>query len=171
MQQYGPVQNANEILPGLWLGNRAAALDDNFLREKRIQAVFNCTKDIPFSNTAKRRYRIPVDDNLRDEEIRNLELWSFEIAYKIASEYRLAKQEGGGILVHCAAGMQRSAASVAIYLIAIQNLKTDQAIQYIQSKRPIAFRPAVNFERAIRAFETSFNRDVRPQLETATAAP
>lgn len=169
-KRYGPVENANEILPGLWLGNRAAALDDAFLRENRIQTVFNCTKDIPFSNMAKKRYRIPVDDNLQDEEIRNLELWSFEIAYKIASEYRQAKEAGGGILVHCAAGMQRSAAAVAIYLIAIQNLKTDQAIQYIQSKRPIAFRPSANFEKAIRAFEASFNRDVRPQLMNAAAA-
>lgn len=157
--------NADEILPGLWLGNRQAALDDHFLRDKSIKAVFNCTKDIPFSPILKKQYRVPVDDNLQDDEIRNLELWSFELVYKIAHEYRLARSEGGGILVHCAAGMQRSAASVAMYLIASHNMKTEQAIGYIQSKRPIAFRPSANFDKAIRGFEAAFNNEVRPHLE------
>ena len=155
---------ADEIVPGLWLGNRTAALDPEFHRAKRIKAVFNCTKDIPFEGSVRRRYRIPVDDNLEREEIRNLELWSFELVYKIATEMRRAKAEGGAVLVHCAAGMQRSAASVAMYLIAVNNLTTDQAISFIRSKRPIAFMPSANFEDAIHGFEHAFNRDVRPQL-------
>lgn len=161
---------ADEILPGLWLGNRAAALDPAFLSSKHILAVFNCTKEIPFEPAVQRRYRVPVDDNLQDEEIRNLERWSYEIVFKIAAEYRKAREEGGGILVHCAAGMQRSAASMAMYLIASQNLTADQSIQFIRSKRPIAFFPAANFERAIRGFESSYNREIRPQISTAAAS-
>jgi dual specificity phosphatase 12 len=157
---------AHEILPGLWLGNRHAALDPAFLREKKILAVFNCSKDIPFEPTVKRCYRVPVDDNLREEEIRNMELFSYEIVYKIAYEYRRARTEGGAILVHCAAGMQRSAAAVAMYLIAAQNLTTDEAIRAIQWKRPIAFQPAANFEDAIRSFEKAYNREVRPNVKT-----
>lgn len=155
---------ADEIIPGLWLGNRQAALDGEFHQQKRIGAVFNCTKDIPFEVTVKRRYRVPVDDNLEMEEIRNLELWSFEIVYKIAAEMRRAKDEGGAVLVHCAAGMQRSAASVAMYLIASTGMSTDQAIQFIKSKRQIAFFPSANFENSMRGFETAFNRDVRPAI-------
>jgi len=170
MQAQPSSQNAHEIMPGLWLGNRAAALDDQFHREKSIAAVFNCTKDIPFAAAARKQYRVPVDDNLRDEEIRNLELWSFELVYKIAHEYREAQGRGGGILVHCAAGMQRSAASVAMYLIAAQGMHTDQAIEYIQARRPIAFRPSANFEKAIRGFEKAFNREIRPHLASATGA-
>lgn len=150
---------ADEILPGLWLGNRHAALDPNFLKEKGIQAVFNCTKDIPFEDSVRRRYRVPVDDNLQQAEIRNLELWSMEVVYKIAKE-----RKQGPVLVHCAAGMQRSAASVAMVLIATEGLTTDQAIQFIQQRRPIAFRPAVNFDRAIRGFERAYERDIRPKL-------
>jgi hypothetical protein len=44
------------------------------------------------------------------------------------------------------------------------DMTADQAITYIQSKRPIAFRPGVNFDRSIRAFEAAFNREVRPAL-------
>ena len=156
---------ANEILPGLWLGNRVAALDQEFLEGKKIRAVFNCTKDIPFHFSVTRRYRLPVDDNLQMAEIRNMELWSFEVTYKIAHELRRAQQEGGAILVHCAAGMQRSAAACAMYCIASQNASTDQAIEFIQSKRPIAFRPKANFEQSIRGFETAYNRDIRPNIQ------
>lgn len=159
-----PRDPANEILPGLWLGNRVAALDPVFLREKRIKSVFNCTKDIPFEATVPRRYRVPVDDNLQEEEIRNLELWSFELVYKLAAEIRRTRKDGDAVLVHCAAGMQRSAATVAMYLIATQNLKTEDVIKVVQAKRPIAFRPSANFERAMRGFEDSFAKEIRPHL-------
>ncbi len=143
------IQNAHEILPGLWLGNRGASLDAKFLERERIQSVFNCTKDLEFSMapTVQRRYRIPVDDNLEPEEIRNLELWAPELSYKILHEWKQ-----GPTLVHCFAGMQRSAASVAMVLIVKYRLKPKEAIQFIQSKRPIAFRPSANFAAAIEGF-------------------
>ena len=162
---------AHEIVPGLWLGNRTAALDPEFHRTNRIRAVFNCSKDIPFEASVKRRYRVPVDDNLEDAEIRNLELWSFELVYKIAAELRQARSDSGAILVHCAAGMQRSAASVAMYLVATQNMKTEDAITFIQSKRSIAFRPSANFERSIRGFERAFNQEIRPHLASGGSNP
>jgi protein-tyrosine phosphatase len=161
------VANANpadEVIPGLWLGSRYAALNGDYLKEKRIRAVFDCTKDIPFHTSIPRQYRVPVDDNLQPEEIRNLELWSYEIVYKIAMEMRRAEKEGTAVLVHCAAGMQRSAASVAMYLIATKGMTTDEAIRFIRSKRSIAFTPAANFERSIRGFEAAFARDIRPKL-------
>jgi protein-tyrosine phosphatase len=157
---------ADEVVPGLWLGSRYAALNPDYLKQKKITAVFNCTKDIPFESAVRRQYRVPVDDNLKEEEIRNLELWSYEIVYKIVAEMRRANAEGGAVLVHCAAGMQRSAASVAMYLIATQRMTTDEAMRFIQSKRGIAFRPSANFEKSIRGFEASFEKEVRPQLSS-----
>jgi len=37
--------NADEILPGLWLGNFNSSKDEVFLKTKNISTVFNCTKD------------------------------------------------------------------------------------------------------------------------------
>jgi protein-tyrosine phosphatase len=143
--------NADEILPGLWLGNSKASQDIQFLKEKNIKAVFNCSKDIPFAPIQANKYRIPVDDNLQSAELRNLELWSFEIVTKIAKERR----QNHNILVHCAAGMQRSAAVVAMYLIATQQISKDEAIQFIRDKRKIAFMPMANFGSSISGFERS----------------
>lgn len=143
--------NADEILPGLWLGNAKAAQDLKFLKDKKIQAIFNCTKDIPFAPIQANKYRIPVDDNLQSAELRNLELWSFEIVAKIAKERR----QGHAVLVHCAAGMQRSAAVVAMYLIATQQISKEEAIKFIRHKRSIAFMPMANFGPSISGFEHS----------------
>lgn len=155
---------ADEVVPGLLLGSRYAALNPEYLAQKKVKAVFNCTKDIPFDPSIKRQYRVPVDDNLKEPEIANLAKWSYEIVYKLVLEMKRTKEEGGTVLVHCAAGMQRSAASVAMYLITINGFSTDEAISFIRTKRSIAFRPSANFERSIRAYEASFKKDVSPQL-------
>jgi len=150
---------ADEIIPGLWLGNINASQSKEFLIQNGIKATFNCTKNIPFHEVVKKRYRIPVDDNLEEEEIRNMELWSFESVYKLRVEHK-----NGPVLVHCHAGMQRSACVVAMYLIAIKNLKYEDAIKYIREKRPIAFTPSANFLRSIQGFETAYNKEIRPRL-------
>ena len=142
-------ENANLIVPNLWLGNSKAAHDEEFLRKNNIFTVFNCSKDIPFNRLAKRCYRVPVDDNLRQEEIRNMELWSFEIIAKLCKEMKA----GHTVLVHCAAGMQRSAAVVAMYLIAVHRVPAEEAMDHVREKRPIAFLPMANFKQSIKGFE------------------
>jgi len=127
--------DANLIIPRLWLGNARASMDEDFIRHNNIVVVFNCTKNLPFSPMIPIKYRIPVDDNLEEDEIRNMELWSAEIAYKIITEYI----EGKTILIHCMAGMQRSAASVAFFLIAYSKMRALDAMKFIKEKRMVAF--------------------------------
>ncbi len=152
--------NANEIIPRLWLGNVRASKDENFIRIKNIQVVFNCTKNLEFSPIIPIKYRIPVDDDLTENEIRNMELWSNEIAFKIMSEYL----DGKTILVHCFAGMQRSAASVAFFLIAFLRMRALEAMKMIKEKRPIAFSPRANFGRAIDYFDRRFHSEILPEV-------
>ena len=151
---------ADEILPNLWLGDRRAARDPMWLQQHNIKSVFNCTKDIPFVEFIKRKYRVPVDDNLEPEEIRNLELWSYEVVMKMTNEYKT----GQPILVHCAAGMQRSAACVALFLMATKHLTPDDAIQYIKKKRPVAFFPSANFRDALDGFFFTYQKDINRSL-------
>jgi len=147
-------RNADEIIPGLWLGNIHAAADANFLREKNIRAVFNFTKNLPFVETVPKKYRIPVDDNLQPEEIRNLELWSVKFVPEIIDEL-----SRGPVLLHCHAGMQRSAAAAAMTLVRLLGVPSADAMAYIQMKRPIAFTPSANFREAIKGYESYLQRD------------
>lgn len=140
--------SAHEILPGLWLGNRVAALDQEFLKANKIHAVFNFSKDIPFQESVPTgKFRIPVDDNLQPEEIRNLELWSSEFVPRIMGEWNK-----GPVLLHCHAGMQRSAAAAAMTVMYFTHAEPSTAMAYVKHKRPIAFTPAANFRDAIRGY-------------------
>lgn len=152
---------ANEILPGLWLGNRHASMDENFLQMNGIQVVFNCTKDLPFSPLISSQYRVPVHDNLKEEEIANMERWSKEIVYCLMREYK----SGKAILVHCMAGVQRSAAVVAMFLIAYLQIHALDAYQFIKDRRSIAFHPRANFGRAIDSFDRMFHAQILPEMK------
>ena len=142
-------EHVDEIIPGVWLGNRVAAADSVWLRDKGIQAVFNCTKDLPFHPEVPFQYRVPVDDNLAPAEINAMEAWAPEIAYKILREYK----SGHPILIHCFAGRQRSAAACAFFLLVLSGKPLNQIVQFIQSKRNVAFFPRPNFAQSMRGFE------------------
>jgi hypothetical protein len=149
--------SAHEILPRLWLGNKTASQDVTWLRENNIKHVFNATKDLPFASGVEHAYRIPVHDNLQAEEIENMRKMAPEAVLKILRAYR----SGDGILVHCYAGMQRSAALVAMFLIVYKGMGANEAMAYIRSKRAVAFFPAANFRDAIYDFEKSWVEALR----------
>jgi protein-tyrosine phosphatase len=131
-------------------------MDPEFLKKNNITVVFNCTKDLPFHSSIIKRYRVPVDDNLEPVEINNMRVWAPEIVYKVLREYRA----GHTILVHCFAGMQRSAAVVAMTLIVLTKKSPDEIMAKIRELRPIAFFPAANFEKSIRNFDQDFKKEL-----------
>lgn len=152
--------SAHEIVPGLWLGSAAAAQDREFLASKKIHAVFNFTKDLGFAEgVPTTKIRIPVDDNLHPEEIRNMELWAPDFTQKMLDEWNK-----GPILVHCYAGVQRSAAAVVMFMMRWTAVDPQSAIAYVQLKRPVAFRPSVNFRKAIFGFERYLNGEAYRNL-------
>jgi len=149
-----PAPHAHLIVPRLWLGDKDASMDSEFLKREGITTVFNCTKELPFSPLIPRQYRVPVDDNLRKEELDHMYAWAPEIVTKVLREYGA----GHTILVHCHAGKQRSAAVMAMTLLAKTGQTADATMAYLRQRRPVAFFPQANFERSIRGFEADLTR-------------
>ena len=52
----------------------------------------------------------------------------------------------GGVLVHCFAGVSRSATCVIAYLMQERNMSFDNAFSYASKKRPVIF-PNMGFQR------------------------
>jgi protein-tyrosine phosphatase len=131
-----------EILPHLYLSNFVDAKD-----VPRGFFVINCTKNLPM--VASYGMRLPVNDDLSDESIdkmtRSLPVLVDQIDNVITS--------GGDVLVHCAAGQQRSAAVVVAYLV-YRGMTREGAIEYVKSKKPDAFLTGVNFDNSLKDFET-----------------
>jgi protein-tyrosine phosphatase len=58
----------------------------------------------------------------------------------------------GNVLIHCYAGMNRSATVTAAYLMTIKELTAQQAIDIIKKKKPETFTP-MNFRPALKSYE------------------
>jgi hypothetical protein len=153
-----PATDADEIIPGVWIGRWQPSQNEVWLSEHKIKTVFNCTKQLPFHPTIPHQYRIPVDDNLRPAEINNMEAWAPEIAYKMLREFNA----GHPMLIHCHAGMQRSTTACAFFLMVLTGRPLIQVMHLIKHKRPIAFEPSANFASALRGFEKLIQNQLRP---------
>ena len=160
----------NRITSKVFIGNYHAARDKGLFEKYNIKAVLNCTKDLPFSPAVPSQYRIPVDDNLHPAEIKRMEMWAPEIAYKILKEYK----KGHPILIHCYAGKQRSTAACAFFLLVLTGRPLIQVMYLIKSKRPVAFTPSANFASSMYGFEdivksiksVQLNIPMMPDLKT-----
>lgn len=114
--------HADEILYNLWLGNKCAALDPEFIKNHQINVVFNCSNTIPFIDVhlknikkklIKQEYRLPVSDNSQPSQINKM----YDILPKAVQCLDNELSAGNRILVHCYAGIQRSLTLVTAYIL------------------------------------------------------
>jgi protein-tyrosine phosphatase len=103
--------NVNEIIPGLWLGNQYAPLDVEFLKQKGITFIVNCTPHtkIVDPDTGIETLRLPIYDSQLERDMLLMEEY-FKTVIPILKQKILEHQP---ILIHCVAGKQRSAILVA----------------------------------------------------------
>ena len=143
------MNDADQIIPRLWLGNFNSSQDINFIKKNHITVIINCTKDLPFLNlNGIYKYRVPVHDNLQKEEIISMTKWIGKILPIIEEHYK----NGRSILIHCAAGMQRSAMIVLSFLYSHYEFDPKTALIKIRIKRPIVFLPYMNFGLSFRMY-------------------
>lgn len=164
----------NEVIPNLFIGSIEASTDNDFIFNKNISVIVNCTKDIkntfslnllkPIEDAPKevqewlynnsyyiKYYRIPVDDSGKDIDIINFYKYTMEILNLICNEYK----NGKNILVHCLAGNQRSAAFICSFLMLYKNINLEESISYLLSKKPnvFFFGKSINFNNALEKIE------------------
>jgi protein-tyrosine phosphatase len=149
-----PLTKYDKITNKIYLGNFQSAKDKTFFKNKKIKAVLNCTKDIPnyFANDKNIEYmRIPVDDSLKQKDY---DLMFEFMPCIVAFIHKHANIQKNNILVHCWAGRQRSAISVAVYLVDKYGITPHQACKMILDKRPEAFHfgKSLNFDQALNKY-------------------
>jgi len=140
---------AREIRPNLWVGSSADSRDKKFLKQHDIQLIINATKTIPFSTKHILGYRVPVDDH-PDENPNMIDY--FPITSLIIDE---TLKSGKGVLVHCYAGIQRSCAVAAAYLIYKDHIPARQAMDAVQRMKSEAFLPIPTFAKALETYAKS----------------
>lgn len=144
-----PVQSMsyNEIIPNLFIGDYKS-----IQHATQFKMIVNCTRNIPFPiPLGICKIRVPIDDSPSETAV------LLKVAPAVIDKIHNALQNGDTVLVHCHAGMQRSCTIVAMYLMKYRTINQkpitpENAIQYIQLKRPIAFQPQPTFTDALKRF-------------------
>lgn len=148
MHSFSPYKSTyNEIIPNLFVGDYHSTK-----YAKQFKMIVNCTKHIPFP--------IVIDIDLIRVSINDSEIETnalLQIAPGVIEKIHSALQRNKPVLVHCHAGMQRSCAIVAMYLMKYytygsKRITPEMAIRIIQSKRPIAFQPKPTFDKAMQTY-------------------
>lgn len=131
----------NEIMENLYLGSKQAlTFYENF------QLIVNCTNEVGFPHGYSGEcIRIAVNDDPYECRKMIQSVLESKVLEHI-HRYRIDKKS---VLVHCFAGMQRSCAVVALYLIKYYDFTPNQCIEFIRIKRPVAFFGGANFLRAL----------------------
>ena len=148
--QFAPFE-ANEILPGLFLGSWIDADSAAELQRRGIRRVLNVAAECEVSEscTAVTVEKSPTDAKrwLRVQKIDLVDHSDTDLAGCIDDALRFIHEGhavGEGVLVHCRHGVSRSAAIVLAYLMAYgQNpracnapMRYDAAFDLVKSKRP-----------------------------------
>lgn len=137
---------ARRITPyRLWIGSKADSRNVSAAERHGITLVVNCTRDLPFVLRGVRRVRVPVHDDASEAPVMAAHLPRAIAA--IDDELR----RGGTVLVHCYAGVSRSASVAAAWLMAAERLTPRQAIARVQACKPETFGERPNFLKALQA--------------------
>ena len=130
----------SKIIHNLYVGNK-------YSPNKNYDLIINCSTNLPFviNNT--------IQVNLKDNPNEANNMYNQLIEKNVLEEIHIALQDDKKVLIHCHMGMQRSCAVTACYLIKFLDFTVEEAINYIKSKRKIAFFFKVNFIETILKFK------------------
>jgi protein phosphatase slingshot len=124
-----------QINAGLYLGSIAAAQSSYSVRSLGITHILTVADSIPpkFPEVkARQRIQYKIIE-VTDEDTSHLLPHLDECVDFI----HRAIADGGNILVHCLAGVSRSATVVAAYLMKVDGLGLEEALKHIRRKRPL----------------------------------
>jgi dual specificity MAP kinase phosphatase len=140
------------IIPRLFLSDDVAARNKKILDENKITHILNLTTNIPNKYDSILVYKKLIILDFESQNIRQY----FEESFEFIDE--ALKNEKNSVLVHCNAGVSRSASFVIAYLMQKQIFKTyKNAYNHVKGCRPI-ISPNKGFERQLIVLEHKIKR-------------
>lgn len=122
------VNDMDEIIPNLWVGSIRAVSDVEGLRRHNIHSVLSAMRGRVKLAETFTHFQIQLDDT---EDSDALAFFPQCIAF-IENEL----EAGRGVLVHCMAGMSRSATICCAYLMYAKQVDAQTALDMLVKARP-----------------------------------
>ncbi|XP_054138031.1 dual specificity protein phosphatase 16 [Melozone crissalis] len=143
-----PVSNTGptRILPHLYLGCQRDVLNKELMQQNDIGYVLNASNTCPKPDFIPESHflRVPVNDSFCEKILPWLD--------KSVDFIEKAKASNGHVLVHCLAGISRSATIAIAYIMKRMDMSLDEAYRFVKEKRP-TISPNFNFLGQLLDFE------------------
>ncbi|NXI42659.1 DUS16 phosphatase, partial [Galbula dea] len=143
-----PVSNIGptRILPHLYLGCQRDVLNKELIQQNDIGYVLNASNTCPKPDFIPESHflRVPVNDSFCEKILPWLD--------KSVDFIEKAKASNGRVLVHCLAGISRSATIAIAYIMKRMDMSLDEAYRFVKEKRP-TISPNFNFLGQLLDFE------------------
>nr|XP_006633696.1 PREDICTED: dual specificity protein phosphatase 16 [Lepisosteus oculatus]XP_015208448.1 PREDICTED: dual specificity protein phosphatase 16 [Lepisosteus oculatus]XP_015208449.1 PREDICTED: dual specificity protein phosphatase 16 [Lepisosteus oculatus]XP_015208451.1 PREDICTED: dual specificity protein phosphatase 16 [Lepisosteus oculatus] len=152
-----PVANVGptRILPHLYLGCQRDVLNKDLMQQNDIAYVLNASNTCPKPDFIPESHflRVPVNDSFCEKILPWLDK-SVEFIEK-------AKASNARVLVHCLAGISRSATIAIAYIMKRMDMSLDEAYRFVKEKRP-TISPNFNFLGQLLDFEKKIKNPLGP---------
>ncbi|KAM4711739.1 dual specificity protein phosphatase 16 [Anableps anableps] len=134
------------ILPHLYLGCQRDVLNKELMQQNDIAYVLNASNTCPKPDFIPESHflRVPVNDSFCEKILPWLDR-SVDFIEK-------AKASNARVLVHCLAGISRSATIAIAYIMKRMDMSLDEAYRFVKEKRP-TISPNFNFLGQLLDFE------------------
>ncbi|XP_030041806.1 dual specificity protein phosphatase 18-like [Microcaecilia unicolor] len=141
----GVLSGMDKITPSLYLSNATSARNRNIIAAKHITCIINASMDVQRPTLSGVDYiRVPVADL---PHVRLSDYFDM-----VADRIRLVERRNGRTLVHCVAGVSRSATLCIAYLMKYEGISLREAHNWVKSRRP-TIRPNAGFWHQLIAYE------------------
>lgn len=134
----------NKILENLWLGDMSAAYNKVILKKNGMTHILTVASGIPPKFPSNFTYKVVT---ILDSPTANLKA-HFNSCIKFIKQ---AIDQGGTVLVHCFAGVSRSATIVIAFLMVEYGMTLNEAMQHTRKCRYF-INPNDGFRRQLQAF-------------------
>ncbi|XP_020512120.1 dual specificity protein phosphatase 16 [Labrus bergylta] len=156
-----PVTNVGptRILPHLYLGCQRDVLNKDLMQQNDIVYVLNASNTCPKPDFIPETHflRVPVNDSFCEKILPWLDR-SVEFIEK-------AKASNARVLVHCLAGISRSATIAIAYIMKRMDMNLDEAYRFVKEKRP-TISPNFNFLGQLLDFEKKIKSPNETKLKS-----
>lgn len=163
--RFGFVASPNQVVPGIFLGSIEAAYNKHRLRELNVTHVVSLVEQAPPYPLLFKYLLIDVPD------IESTDLLG---RFDEACQYIDSSLKGGACLIHCQAGMSRSATITIAWVMKSYRLRFNDAHDFVRERRPIIL-PNPGFVEQLQKWEAELEKRgmkfVRPDPSKLVRSP